>query len=219
MRRPASLAVRALVVPVRVVPILVVAAVGGASACHTDEPRRADDAGAIAPSTSTSPSTSADAGAAAVDAGGAVPVAKDAVPAAVPELAPDVGSNVVHDIVDAGHIGDAPAVPDEGAAMGSSGVGKPPPVVVDPIQVTIFNRILAKAKTRDLNPGQVQELAEQLTKQKVERARRTAGTFWLIQFAPTTPPRGKAEQQKLIEQLKAGGDFEFVEADQVMTAK
>lgn len=190
MRRPASLVGTALLV----------AACAALAACHTDEPRRADDAGAKAADTAAAGKSTADAGGPAfVDAGVAVPV--------------------VEEVVDAGHAGDAPRVPDEGAAMGSSGIGKPPPVAVDPIQVTIFNRILARAKTRDLNPGQVQQLAEQLTQQKVERTRRTAGTFWLIQFAPVTPPRGKAEQQKLIEQLKAGGDFEFVEADQIMTVK
>ena len=215
MRRPASLAVSALVVSA-----LVVAACGALPACHTDEPRRTDDAGAVAPSTkpSTAPSMDAPTTPSAMDP------ATNAVDAGAPTAATDaraalVSVPVVSDMVDAGHVGDAAPVPAEGAAMGSSGVGRPPPIAVDPIQVTIFNRILAKAKTRDLNPGQVQELAEQLTKQKVDKTRRTAGTFWLIQFAPTTPPRGKAEQQKLIEQLKAGGDFEFVEADQIMTVK
>jgi hypothetical protein len=202
MRRPGSLVITALVV------------VAGSAlpGCQTDEPRRTDDAGALAAATQAATSPTPEAAAApaasaapAVDAGLA-----DAAGFAVP---------VVQDVVDAGHVGDAPLVPAGGAATGASGIGKPVPIGVDPIQITIFNRILAKAKTRDLNPGQVQELAEQLTKQKVERTRRTAGTFWLIQFAPTTPPRGKAEQQSLIEQLKAGGDFEFVEADQIMTTK
>jgi hypothetical protein len=196
--------------PSAVVVALAVGA-GATPACHTDEPRRGDDAGALTapapPSPSTAPSTAAPTtgadGGVVVDAGGD---GAGAVP-------------VVDAVVDAGHLGDAPTAGAATTPTGAVGIGSPPPVKVDPITVTIFNRVLAKTKTRDLNPGQVQELAAQLTGQKVERARRTAGTFWLIQFAPTTPPRGKAEQQQLIAQLKAGGDFEFVEADQIMTVK
>ncbi|MBM4282906.1 MAG: hypothetical protein FJ137_19860 [Deltaproteobacteria bacterium] len=199
MRRPLSVVVVALAV-----------VVGASAACHTDEPRRGDDAGALTSPSSTAPPSPTPSAATSADAGVVVDAGSDAT-GAVP---------VVDAVVDAGHLSDAPAT---GTATtmptGAVGIGRPPPVKVDPITVTIFNRVLAKTKTRDLNPGQVQELAASLTGQKVERARRTAGTFWLIQFAPTTPPRGKAEQQQLIAQLKAGGDFEFVEADQVMTVK
>jgi hypothetical protein len=211
MRRPASLVAPALV-PALVAALAFMVALPG---CHTDEPRRADDAGAV-----SAPTTPIAVTPPVVDAGVAVPVVEEAVDAGHVSDGGDGGD--VGDGV-AGHTGGARIGSGLGAGMGAGigapGIGKPPPVAVDPLQVTIFNRILARAKTRDLNPGQVQELAERLTKQKVDKTRRTAGTFWLIQFAPTTPPRGKAEQQRLIEQLKSGGDFEFVEADQVMTVK
>jgi hypothetical protein len=196
-----------------VVVALAVSACG--AACRTDEPRRGDDAGppATPSAPTTPPSTTTLAGPS--DAGVVPTAGRGGMLGEVPGDVP-----VVSELADAGHASDQVASPPDGSsAVGSGSPGRPPPVKVDPIQVTIFNRVLARTKARDLHPGQVQELAAQLTKQKVERARRTAGTFWLIQFAPTTPPRGKAEQQQLIEQLKAGGDFEFVEADQIMTVK
>jgi hypothetical protein len=205
---------------------LVLAALSGATgtlfSCRTDEPRRtSEDGGATM--------------AGMIDGGGGHVVGGLGADAKTGALGAVGDDDVVSETVDAGHLADQAASTATssstagGVTSGVTGagdlarsgpkIGQPAPVAVDPIQVTIFNRVLAKAKTRDLNPGRVQELAESLTQQKVERARRTAGTFWLIQFAPTTPPRGKAEQERLVQQLKAGGDFEFVEPDQVLTVK
>lgn len=181
--------------------LVVVIVVMIAAACTADGDKRKSDAGADAGAVVV---------AAVADAGVVVvPAASDAgVVADIP---------VVEDTVDAGHMADA-------AATGP----KTPPVIEggtgvnankDPRTFTVWNRVLVKAKSKDLAPGRMQDLVEEATGQKVEKVRRTAGTFWLIQFAPVTPVRQKADQQKLIEKLQATGVFAIVEGDQMMTLK
>jgi hypothetical protein len=124
--------------------------------------------------------------------------------------------------VDAGHMGDAPVQPPAPVVATPDAVNTPiaPVAKVDPIQVTIFNRVMVRPTEKGLTMQAVQEIAENATGQKVESIRRTAGVFWLLQFAPTTPPRTKAEQQQLIADLKAKTQaFKSVEGDQIMTIR
>jgi hypothetical protein len=181
----------------RGVCVVSLALVMAASACTTDAPKP-DDAGNVAP---VEPAAETDAGA----------------PVAAAEPVPTVETQV-----DAGHVGDAPAVPSEAAVATPDPVNTPlaPVAKVDPIQVTIFNRVMVRPTEKGLTMQAVQEIAENATGQKVESIRRTAGVFWLLQFAPTTPPRTKAEQQQLIADLKAKTQaFKSVEGDQVMTIR
>ncbi len=175
------------------VSLLLVACVG-ASACSSDQPKRSDDAGAAA----VAPIAPA-----VVDAGNDASV--DAGNADVP---------VVETQVDAGHIGDPNAEP---LAVDGPTINKDNKV--DPIQVTIFNRLIVKPKAKGLTPQAVQELAEEATGKKVATVRRTAGTFFLIQFEPAKPARKLADQQKLMADLNKSGAFANIEGDQLMTIK
>jgi hypothetical protein len=170
-----------------------------------------------AASRSGEPQRAADAG--AVDAG------RDAGAAAIPVVQDDVTppSSAAVAPVEAGP---APAGPTPASAsasspalLGGTAIGHPPPLAADPLQGTVFNRLLVKAKARDVNAGVVEELAERITGQPVDRCRKTGVSFWLVQFAPTSPPRDRAAQQKLIQQLQASGEFAIVEGDQVVTLK
>jgi hypothetical protein len=178
----------------RGVCVVSLALVMAASACTTDAPKP-DDAGNVAP---VEPAAETDAGA----------------PVAAAEPVPTVETQV-----DAGHVGDAPAATPEGV-VATVNTPLAPVAKVDPIQVTIFNRVMVRPTEKGLTMQAVQEIAENATGQKVESIRRTAGVFWLLQFAPTTPPRTKAEQQQLIADLKAKTQaFKSVEGDQVMTIR
>ncbi len=117
---------------------------------------------------------------------------------------------VVSEQVDAGHLGDATANAVDGHA---------PPGTDSDLKTIIFNRLLVKAAAKDMAQGELQAFVEERTGQKLEKVRRTAGTFWLLQFAPTEPARTKAAQEALIAKLKETKAFAVVEADQVVTLK
>jgi hypothetical protein len=85
--------------------------------------------------------------------------------------------------------------------------------------VAIFNRLLVKPGVKALGQDALETLVEKATGQRVQSVRRTAGTFWLVQMAPTSPPRTRADQQRLIRVLNQSGAFTVVEADQRMTIK
>jgi len=149
-----------------------------------------------------------DAGAPAVVDAGAVADAGVVVAAIV-----DAGSAA---IVNAG----APAV-DTVVDAGSAGAqALPPPTIAVPktFTSTVFDRMLIKPKQKGQSPDDVMALAARHGA-KVESARRTAGSYVLVRFAPTSPPRGRAEQKALIEKLQKSRAFAVVEGDAVMTLK
>lgn len=158
------------------------------------------------------------------DAGNVAPVGVDAGSVEAADAGVVEGVPLVEGTVDAGHMGDA-KVTSDGKPIAPVVDGHAPVVDKDPqdgkeaATFSVFNRILAKAKTKDMTPQKVQDLAEEATGMKVEKVRRTAGTFWLIQFAPVTPVRQQADQAKLIDKLKASGAFAIVEGDQLMKLK
>jgi hypothetical protein len=137
-----------------------------------------------------------------VDAGGVVPaVVIDAGVVDVP---------VVETQVDAGHLGDGAV--DAGRAAAVRGEAAP-----SGASVAIFNRLLVKPDVKALGPDALAALVEKATGQRVQVVRRTAGTFFLVQMAPTSPARTRADQQRLIRVLDKTGAFTVVEADQLMT--
>jgi len=154
-----------------------------------------------------------DAGTVVVDAGVHLVDAGAAAAVTVIDAGPgDI--TVVEQMVDAGHIGDGT----------DTGEGVPPVVKVNKDQLaqavtSIHNRLLVKPKDKALSTAALEKLASTATGKPVERVRRTAGTFFLVQFAPTTPPRSRADQQRLITALQKTGAFTVVEGDQLMTIK
>jgi hypothetical protein len=136
-----------------------------------------------------------------VDAGVVVPAVVDAGVVDVP---------VVETQVDAGHLGDGAV--DAGRAAAVRGEAAP-----SGASVAIFNRLLVKPGVKALGQDALETLVEKATGQRVQSVRRTAGTFWLVQMAPTSPPRTRADQQRLIRVLNQSGAFTVVEADQLMT--
>jgi hypothetical protein len=146
-----------------------------------------------------------DAGTVAVDAGVAAVAVVDAGAATIP---------VIEQMVDAGHMGDGT----------DTGAGVPPVVKADKDHMAsaitaVHNRLLVKPKDKSLSPAALEKLASTATGKPVERVRRTAGTFFLVQFAPTSPARSRADQQRLITALQKTGAFTVVEGDQLMTIK
>ena len=144
-----------------------------------------------------------------VDAG-VVPAAV-VVPAVVAVVdAGVVDVPVVETQVDAGHLGDGAV--DAGRAAAVRGEAAP-----SGASVAIFNRLLVKPGVKALGPDALAALVEKATGQRVQVVRRTAGTFFLVQMAPTSPVRTRADQQRLIRVLDQTGAFTVVEADQLMT--
>ena len=165
-------------------------ALGCGTGCTTDQPKKDHDAGAVDAGESE-PAQFTDAGAAAATTdAGAIPV--------------------VTEQVDAGHMGDVQVNTVDGHA----------PVGPDlALKVQIFNRIMVKVAAKDMNPDELRSFVEDKTGQKLDKVRRTAGTFWLLQFTPVNPARTKAAQEALIQKLKDTKAFVVVEGDQVMTLK
>lgn len=165
-------------------------------ACTTDQPKKSDAGGTDAGAHDDS----------ATDAGNDVATPDGD---AGSELAP---IPLVEAQVDAGHMGDAKIHVVDGHAPVKNGGP-------DTIQTKVFNRLLVKVADKDMPPQQLQAFVEEKTGQKLEKVRKTAGTFWLLQFAPVQPARNKASQEQLIKKLKDTNAFAVVEGDQVMTLK
>ena len=173
--------------------------------CNTDQPKSAGtDAGSAvdvtAPSSQPAALT-ADAGTVTAHTG----TATDAGP--IP---------VVSAQVDAGHMGDGNnAKPQIDGHAPINGIN--PDL---PLKQQVFNRLLVKPTNKDLATAeQVTAFVEAKTGQKLEKVRKTAGTFWLLQFAPVVPARDKAKQDALMAKLKDTKAFAVVEPDQVMQLK
>lgn len=148
-----------------------------------------------------------------------VPVVIDA--GAAPALAPapdagsppDAGPPVV---VDAGAGPATAAVVDAGAASAQVDAATP---AVRPTKSSVFDRLLVKPKERGTEPAEVKALIEQKTGLKVELARRTAGSWVMVQLVAVPGGRDAKDQRKAVEQLQALGVFEVVEADRMMKVK
>jgi len=161
-----------------------------AGACTTDQPK----ALAVADAGSPHALTPHDAGATA-DAGGAPPVDAGAAAAA--------------------------------HAVGALGTGAPPAPIAappehaaaKPAKGSVYDRVLVKPKERGAHPQDVKALIEKKTGLKVELARKTAGSWVLIQLAAAPGGRTERDQREAIEQLERLGVFEVVEADRLMKVK
>jgi hypothetical protein len=134
------------------------------------------------------------------------------------------GNDVVADTTPTAPIPDeGPPSPPTDAGDGSAVTPPPTPPLerpkVDPIQVTIWNRFLVKPTDKGMPETEIRRLVEESVGAPVVTLRRTAVGYWLVQLAPAEPPRGRAEQQAVIDTLKKTGAFAVVEGDQIMTIK
>lgn len=126
---------------------------------------------------------------------------------------------------DAGSATAALPVTDAGSATaaltavdaGATHVGSPPDA--RPVKSTVFDRLLAKPKERGFDPAEIEALIERRTGLDVEVARRTAGSWVMIQLAAAPGGRDQRDQQRAIEALKQLGVFEVVEGDRLMKVK
>ncbi len=86
-------------------------------------------------------------------------------------------------------------------------------------KATPFDRVLVKPKDAQQDADGVKRSAQQCTGAHVSMLRRSARTWWLLEFAPTAPPRTAIDQQRIIDALQASGAFLFVEGDRLMKVK
>jgi hypothetical protein len=109
--------------------------------------------------------------------------------------------------------------PESDEAVPSEDHSVPPAVASDPNDY-IFNRLIMKPKKGTLvDKAAVRGLAEQVTGARVADVKAGPRGTFLVVFAPGERPRDKAAQQALVGALRATGNFEYVEADVIMTAR
>lgn len=167
---------------------------GSVAACSTDQPK--------APA-------AIDAGAPPLPGVAAVDAAVDAGAPPAPVVAPTAASATN----DAGPAGDA------GGEVAPAAVAPTDPPSAGRAKSSVFDRLLVKPKERGADPQQIKALVEEKTGLKVELARRTAGSWVMLQLVAVPGGRDEKDQQKAISALKALGVFEVVEGDRMMKVK
>lgn len=199
----------------------------GAAACTTDQPKNASatDAGdgkvvdGGAPH-STRPSTASPSGTAPLDG-----------PGGSAEGAPvDAGAVTTHAVnasaVDAGGAnpkpeGTSPTAGANTAGANTAGANTSTDGVrpASPATAGAFDKILAKPKDPRANPEELQAMVEKKTGEKVVLVRRTAGKWFMFQFAPSAGGRSAEDQKRLVLAMKELDAFASVEADRLMQVK
>ena len=144
-----------------------------------------------------------DAGVVVVDAAPPAPVDAGSVP-------------TVETIVDAGTMADVPP-PTTTTLPPPTTTAKPD--ATHPVTGFIHDRLLVKPKDASLSAVSLERMVEKQLSAKVQTVRRTAGSFWLVQLSPTSPPRTKQDQERAVARLQKSGAFADVEGDQLMTIK
>lgn len=162
-----------------------------AAACSTDQPK--------AP--------------ASIDAGAAPAPAVAAIVDAGAPPAPAVVATAATANNDAGPARDA------GGEVAPAAVAPTDPPSAGRAKSSVFDRLLVKPKERGADPQQIKALVEEKTGLKVELARRTAGSWVMLQLVAVPGGRDEKDQQKAVSALKALGIFEVVEADRMMKVK
>ncbi len=116
------------------------------------------------------------------------------------DLNPDAGANPVVTAVNTGG-GVKPNVAD--------GDGKSTP----------FDRILVKPKTQGGDADALKAAVEKKTGHKIALMRKTAGKWFLLQFAPTSKGRTADDQSKLVDVIKSMEEIASAEGDRLMKVK
>ena len=164
------------------------------------------------------PTTRAALAADAGDAGAVVAVAAP-LPASTDAGAAvgvDAGAAVV---VDAG----AAVVVDAGAARATAAAAEPAtrnpqPATRNP-QPKLHDRVLVKLPRRGMSKDEVRALVAGVVDAPIASLKVGPGSFALVAFAPTSPPRDAAAQAQLVEALRRSGRFAAVEGDRMMVPK
>jgi hypothetical protein len=121
-------------------------------------------------------------------------------------------------VVDAGPsltTADAPPQP-KGAGLGDAARAQANRLAM---QHKTTDRILVKPRDDMRNPEEIVAFIKKELKLEVVSVRRTAGTWYLLTFAATDPPRDLDAQRALIAKLISTKAFLKVEGDRVMTLK
>ena len=114
----------------------------------------------------------------------------------------------------------APAPPPPPVTAAPKGKGPVRYVVPDEVKQVVFNRLIAKLKEPErLDKQKLAAAIEAKTGADVEEVRKGPIGLVYVVFAPTDPPRGAAEQKRLVEALRAMTEFHYVEPDRLMEAR
>ncbi len=145
---------------------------------------------------------------AAPDSPPAPPTARDA--GAQPAASAGAGAMTKTTPMDAG------AATSGAQATATGGGVRPTP----PGPSKIHDRLLGKVKDKGaFDEAAMASRIEKATGADVAKVKLGPGSYAVINFAPTTPPRDAAAQKKLVEKLQASGLFDAVEGDKVMMLK
>jgi hypothetical protein len=121
------------------------------------------------------------------------------------DLAPDAGANPVTT---------ASVTTSDGGAGGVK-----PNVDKEDGKGTPFDRILIKPKTQGGDAEALKSAVEKKTGHKIALMRKTAGKWFLLQFAPTSKGRTADDQSKLVDVIKSMEEIASAEGDRLMKVK
>lgn len=135
------------------------------------------------------------------------------MPADAGDLSPDAGAHPVNTASvtttnDAGGVkpnGNVATTSDNGSAA----EGK----------ATLFDRILVKPKVQGGDADMLKAAVEKKTGHKIAMMRKTAGKWFLLQFAPTSKGRSADDQSKLVDVIKSMEEIASAEGDRLMKVK
>lgn len=131
--------------------------------------------------------------------------------------APDLDAGMP---ADAGDLSpDAGAHPVTTAAVTNTGGGVKPNLPDGDGKGTPFDRILIKPKTQGGDADALKAAVEKKTGHKISLMRKTAGKWFLLQFAPTSKGRTADDQSKLVDVIKSMEEIASAEGDRLMKVK
>lgn len=84
---------------------------------------------------------------------------------------------------------------------------------------TPFDRILVKPKVQGGDADALKAAVEKKTGHKIAMMRKTAGKWFLLQFAPTSKGRTADDQSKLVDVIKSMEEIASAEGDRLMKVK
>jgi hypothetical protein len=149
--------------------------------------------------------SSASSGAAPVDAGllatADAPDLDAGMPSDAGDLAPDAGANPVTTA--------AVTTTNDGGGVKPNLEAKGTP----------FDRILVKPKVQGGDADALKSAVEKKTGHKIALMRKTAGKWFLLQFAPTSKGRTADDQSQLVDVIKSMEEIASAEGDRLVKAK
>ena len=129
------------------------------------------------------------------------------MPADAGDLAPDAGANPVTTAAVTTTSDGGGVKPNVTTSDNPEGKGTP------------FDRILVKPKTQGGDADALKAAVEKKTGHKIALMRKTAGKWFLLQFAPTSKGRTADDQSKLVDVIKSMEEIASAEGDRLMKVK